>query len=68
MPYLIDPQFANLGHMVRVVDIVPVLLDALPEYRIRDAHFSADSPVERIVGIGDIVVSPTPGAISAQYI
>lgn len=58
MPDLINPQFSNLLHIIRVLEVETMLLDPFSEDWIRSAHLSSYASVERVVGVCDVVVSP----------
>lgn len=64
VPNLIDPEFTNLLHILRVFQIQSMLLDPFPEYRVGSTHLCSYSAVECVIRIRDIIVSP----IVYQYI
>jgi hypothetical protein len=58
VPHRVDPLLADLILVIRVVNVQTSLFDPLAEHGVAGAQVGADAPVEGIVGVGNVVVTP----------
>lgn len=64
MPHRVDPFLTDMVLVVRVVNVQTSLFDPLAKNGIASSEVGPNAPVEGIVGVGNVVVTPEKESVS----